>query len=407
MDNAINDLYRADDSKAIEHGLQELSAALTTISPEISLLNSIAGDHFAAAMKAFDHDAKVSLHFAQEGDQIAIYGVNIYQDIKKMVAEWKAHQYTVFAQTLDDIVKTLIQALSNFKSMSKVVKGLQAVDTQLTEGIQVENIMKDTWPQLKHAFVQLLDGYGSGNTREELLGFADVANVIEALAGQVETADPTIGKGIKAIAKYFKTEIAIINYGKDVIIAGTDCSDDFTKARACWQQKDYTCVGQEIGNCMTAIKTNMPESTWVKDLVAALAETQRAVVLTADAKVTYDDFDAAVLAFHGAHTPAEYKTALTKLATAIQSVNADLEQLDDVLYNKIDKLVQKLENDVTITVAAEKKFMIGGVNIWQTVDDTVQCWHPESGDKQDDVKCIVANIKKLINEIKGLEPSAW
>merc|ERR1712072_456223 len=118
--------------------------------------------------------------------------------------------------------------------------------------------------------------------------------------------------------------------------------------------------------------------------------------------VTYNDFYAAVETFRQAKTPSQYKIALDQLATALESLNPDLDQLDTVMHNKITNVVDKLKNEVTVVIGGVNKYMIGGVNIWQTVDDTFACWHPEKGTVQDDIKCFVANIKKLIKEIEGL-----
>merc|ERR1739847_145205 len=113
----------------------------------------------------------------------------------------------------------------------------------------------------------------------ELSAFFKMSDALESLSRQISVADPTVGKGIAKVAQYFKREIAIIHYGKEVYIAGTDCSTDFNQAKTCWGQKNFSCVGQQIGKCIVAIQTNIPKSTWVNDLAKGLTETENTVVL--------------------------------------------------------------------------------------------------------------------------------
>jgi len=413
MDRAMHAIEHARTPAQVRSSLRLLTQALATIHPEIDSLNSIVGAKFAKAMHGFEHGVEVGVRYGtQIANEISVYGVNIYNEVKQLPSEWRHHHYVQFAHTLEAITHNLMGAFSRYHVMSGVVSGLRRVDRVLTTGLRIASICDAGARQLDDALSGSWRVDSVQSLHNDFAKLGQISHVIQTIAGELRTTNPRVATEVNRVAGFFTTQTHISSVTNDIIVMGTDITSDFMSARTCWRHKNYSCVGQRLGTAIQQIKTTLPATSWVKQIVQILAKTQRGFIVVNDSVRTYRQFHTILLdwqtaraATTGATTRRDYRKLIRDIAAALRSIMTNLLQVDPRAAHKLAALIDELEKPINIQIRRvanaaghlERRVeLITGKDyaIYGNINDLITCLD------QSGVECLVRAIEHLMKITK-------
>merc|ERR1711871_276750 len=329
--------------------------------------------------------------------KVVVEGVDIYDDIKGMRDCIKDKDYLCAGKDLLSLFTAVSGVMeADFSNMKDVIQGLAKAESALGAGIDIAETISEDVPKFEAMFKKLHDP----SVQDIIDAVSDLAGICIDFVTLAKNIDPDVVAKWKAVAARFKSEIAVAEDVRYVWIAGTDVYPMLKNARMCWDDKDYVCVGKDVGQIVTAVESVVEDHFQSINKVAqVLAKVDDAVNVAVDVEEVYKDLDQVFdLLQSDPPTADDVEQAASKLSDALELLGEGVSTVSSDTGGSVSPFAKKLASDLKVVsddVGKARQVLVSGIDVFSDLQAAKKCWTSR------DYPCLAEEVQKMITAVSA------
>merc|ERR1711871_27414 len=339
--------------------------------------------------------------------KILVDGVDVYNDVKGIDTCLKSKDYDCVGKDLLNVLTTVDGIMvNNFKGMKSVITGLNDAIKVVKGGLEVEEAVEKDFPLLKDAF-DLLEKKPL-KAQDAIKAVYDLSEVTADVGSAILGADSGVVSKWKVASKRLKELVAVSKDVQAIYVAGTDIYPELKKAKSCFKERKFVCVGKEVAAILNQVDSViMDHFTAVSGVAKDLAKVASGVTIAVDTEQTYEQFKDAF--GYLAKTPLTVESVekgLQELSSAAGSLSNEIEAANKLVGGHLkdfSRFSSELIHVSTVVSNGAKEageVLVAGVDIKSQLLNAKTCWHEK------DYTCVANDLSAIAQDVSTAATAA-
>merc|ERR1711871_1930118 len=329
--------------------------------------------------------------------KILVDGVDVYNDVKGIDTCLKSKDYDCVGKDLLNVLTTVDGIMvNNFKGMKSVITGLNDAIKVVKGGLEVEEAVEKDFPLLKDAF-DLLEKKPL-KAQDAIKAVYDLSEVTADVGSAILGADSGVVSKWKVASKRLKELVAVSKDVQAIYVAGTDIYPELKKAKSCFKDRKFVCVGKEVAAILNQVDSViMAHFTAVSGVAKDLAKVASGVTIAVDTEQTYEQFKAAFEEFSESPLKVEdVEQGLAELSSAAESLSSEIESANQLVGGRLKDFSKYASTElIRVSKVSDEvdKVLVAGVDIKSKLLNAKTCWHEKN------YACVASDLSAISQDV--------
>merc|ERR1711871_455159 len=329
--------------------------------------------------------------------KILVDGVDVYNDVKGIDTCLKSKDYDCVGKDLLNVLTTVDGIMvNNFNGMKSVITGLNDAIKVVKGGLEVEEAVEKDFPLLKNAF-DLLEKKPL-KAQDAIKAVYDLSEVTADVGSAILGADSGVVSKWKVASKRLKELVAVSKDVQAIYVAGTDIYPELKKAKSCFKDRKFVCVGKEGAAILNQVDSViMDHFAAVSGGAKDLAKVASGVTIAVDTEQTYEQFKAAFEEFSESPlTVGAVEQGLAELSSAAGSLSNEIESANQLVGGRLKDFSKYASSElIRVSKVSDEvdKVLVAGVDIKSKLLNAKTCWHEKN------YACVASDLSAISQDV--------